>query len=122
VQDAPSAWPALLAFVTVVALIPAALWVLKRLQAGAPGAGRIVTVVGGLALGPRERIAVVEADGRRWMIGVTAQSVSLIAELERVGAPDGAGTAEPRATASSAAPPPSSTGFARLLDRMRRDA
>jgi hypothetical protein len=29
-QDAPSVWPALAAFVTVVALIPAALWVLKR--------------------------------------------------------------------------------------------
>jgi len=116
VQDAPSAWPALIAFVAVVALIPAALWALKRLQGGAPGTGRIVTVVGGLALGPRERIAVVAADGRRWMLGVTAQSISLLAELERGAPRDGTAPAE------APAPPAPSAGFARVLERMRRDA
>ena len=112
-QDAPSVWPALLAFIAVVALIPAALWVLRRLQGTAPGTGRVVTLVGGLALGPRERIAVIEADGRRWMVGVTGQSISLLAELERSACADPAATAAP-------APPPA--GFGRLLDRMRRDA
>jgi len=112
-QDAPSAWPALLAFVAVIALIPVALWLLKRLQGGPPGSGRVVTLVGGLTLGPRERIAVVEADGRRWMIGVTGQSISLITELER-------GDPSDATQPASQAPPPA--GFARLLDRVRRDA
>jgi len=112
-SDAPSAWPALLAFVAVVALIPVALWLLKRLQGGAPGAGRVVVLVGGLTLGPRERIAVVEADGRRWMLGVTGQSISLIAELERV---------EPTGETATGVPAPAPAGFARLLERVRRDA
>ena len=110
---APSAWPALLAFVAVIALIPVALSLLKRLQGGVPGTGRVVTLVGGLALGPRERIAVVEADGRRWMLGVTGQSISLLAELEPG---ERAGDAVP-----AAAPPPPA-GFARLLEQVRRDA
>lgn len=112
-HDAPSALPALLALVAVVALIPVALWLLKRLQRGAPGTGRVVTLVGGLALGPRERITVVEAGGRRWMLGVTGQSISLLAELERG---DDAGAATSADGIASAA------GFARLLERFRRDA
>ena len=112
-QDAPSALPALLAFGTVIALISIALWVLKRLQGSTPGNARLVTLVGGLALGPRERIAIIEADGRRWMIGVTGQSITLLAELDRSTAMDG-----PAAVGPPAAPP----GFGRLLERIRRDA
>jgi flagellar protein FliO/FliZ len=114
-QDAPSVWPALAAFVAVIALIPVALWVLKRLQSGAGRPGRVVTLVGGLTLGPRERIAIVEADGRRWMLGVTGQSISMLAELER---PDPAASAEP-----SASPTPAgiaSTPFGRMLDSLKK--
>ena len=111
----PSVWPALAAFAAVIVLIPAALWVLKRLQVGAQPGGRVVTLVGGLTLGPRERIAVIESQGRRWMIGVTGQSISLLAELER---PD---AAAPTAIASGTPPagfPPNP--FAQLLDRLKR--
>jgi flagellar protein FliO/FliZ len=115
-NDAPSVWPALAAFVAVVALIPLALWVLKRLQPGGGGGARVVTLVGGLSLGPRERIAIVEAQGRRWMIGVTGQSISLLAELEHgaLEAPTPAGTPPP-ATPGQAPNP-----FARMLDGLRR--
>jgi flagellar protein FliO/FliZ len=114
-QDAPSVWPALAAFAAVLVLIPLALWALKRLQAGGPAGQRVVTLVGGLTLGPRERIAVVEAQGRRWMIGVTGQSISLLAELDRP---------EPGSAASEAAPatvgfPPNP--FSQMLDRMKRN-
>jgi flagellar protein FliO/FliZ len=119
-HDAPSVWPALAAFVAVIALIPVALWVLKRLQGGVGGGARVVTLVGGLTLGPRERIAIVEAQGRRWMIGVTGQSISLLAELER-GADDappaGAGVAAPAAHGPGGLPP---NPFARLLDGLKR--
>jgi flagellar protein FliO/FliZ len=114
-QDAPSAWPALAAFVAVVALIPIALWVLKRLQAGGPAGHRVVTLVGGLTLGPRERVAVIEAQGRRWMIGVTGQSICLLAELDRPdpGAPDAAPAVAPD---GGFQPNP----FSHMLDRMKR--
>jgi flagellar protein FliO/FliZ len=112
-HDAPSVWPALAAFAAVVALIPIALWVLKRLQVGGPAGGRVVTLVGGLTLGPRERIAVIESHGRRWMIGVTGQSISLLAELD---APAGETPAHGGAPATAGAMP---TPFSQLLDRMK---
>ena len=78
----PSVWPALLAFVAVIALIPAVLWMLKRLQTGGASGQRSIVMLGGLPLGPRERLVVVQTQGRRWLIGVTAQSISTIAELD----------------------------------------
>lgn len=126
----PSIWPALLAFAAVIALIPVALWVLKRLQGGLAAGPRGITLVGGLALGPRERVTVIEVEGRRFLIGVTAQSVNLIMEL---GAPARAASGttldhgEPPAagpTAGSTPVPdrtaPASTGFSDLLTRLKR--
>ena len=111
-QDAPSVWPALLAFVAVVALIPLSLWALKRLQAGGPAGRRTVTLVGGLTLGPRERIAVVEAQGRRWMVGVTGQSITMLAELDA-----SVPAAAPAAVDAPAFPP---NPFAQALERLKR--
>jgi flagellar protein FliO/FliZ len=113
-QDAPSVWPALLAFVAVVAMIPLALWALKRLQGGVPGSQRVVTLVGGLTLGPRERIAVIEAQGRRWMVGVTGQSITLLAEL------DGSQpAASPEAVPGAAGGFPPNP-FAQMLEKLKR--
>jgi flagellar protein FliO/FliZ len=109
-QDAPSIWPALLAFAAVVALIPIALWALKRVQSGGPGTARVVTLVGGLNLGPRERIAVIESHGRRWMVGITGQSITLLAELDRDAAP-----ATPDAPSGTVPNP-----FAQMLERLKR--
>ncbi|MCX7229653.1 MAG: flagellar biosynthetic protein FliO [Burkholderiales bacterium] len=118
-QDAPSVLPALLAFVAVAALIPVALWVLKRLQGGTQGAARPVTLAGGLTLGPRERVVVVEADGRRWMLGVTGQSITMLAELDRA-APtqDGSNASAPGQTPAAFPPNP----FAQILERLKRNA
>lgn len=117
-QDAPSVWPALAAFAAVIALIPIALWILKRLQAGNPGATRSITVTGGLSLGPRERIAIIETQGRRWMIGITGQSISMLAELDVSQPPenksDGAGAAVQTAAL------PGQAAFSDLLDRFKR--
>jgi flagellar protein FliO/FliZ len=122
-QDAPSVLPALLAFAAVIALIPIALWVLKRLQSGPVGAPRAVTLAGGLSLGPRERIVIVEAEGRRWLVGVTAQSIGLLAELERSEAATtdtaaaGAAGGSPAATPRPGFPP---NPFATMLDKFKR--
>ncbi len=91
----PSIWPSLAAFAAVVAAIPVALLLLKRFQGGRVGQRGIVTLVGGLSLGPRERIAVVEAGGKWLVLGITPQSVNLLtaiddpAQAPRAGRPGG---------------------------------
>jgi len=73
--------PSLLAFAAVVAMIPAALWLLRRSQSPRSARGPL-SVVAGLAVGPRERIVVVRAADRHLVVGVTGQSMTLLAELE----------------------------------------
>ena len=48
--------PSLIAFLGVIALIPVALWVMKRAQSLRPGAGGPLAIVAALSTGPRERI------------------------------------------------------------------
>ena len=65
----------------VLALIPAALWGIKRLQAFRPaGATREMEVKAQLALGARERVVLVRVGDRTLVLGVTAQQVTLLAE------------------------------------------
>ena len=98
--------PSLLPLLLVLALIPASLWLLKRLGAGTPAAVAGMKVVAQLALGPRERLVVVEA-GERWLVlGVTASSINRVATLPR-GTLPAAGAAQ-------------GGGFAQLLSAARR--
>lgn len=73
--------PSLLAFAAVVAMIPAALWLLRRSQSPRASRGPL-SLVAGLAVGPRERIVVVRAADRHLVVGITGQSMTLLAELE----------------------------------------
>ena len=82
---APSWLPALW-FLVVIALIPLALWLLKR----SPLRGPLQQlqghkVVGNQYLGPGQRLLTVEVgegEARRWLlIGATAHHVNLITEL-----------------------------------------
>lgn len=67
----------------VVALIPVSLWVLKRLQGLQPTRGpRAIELLAQLPLGPRERVTAVRVGQRVLVLGVTAQQVNLLAELE----------------------------------------
>ena len=101
----PSLLPMLLVLVFVLALIPASMWLLKRLGAGSPAAAAGMKVVAQLPLGPRERLVVVEA-GERWLVlGVTAASINRVGTLPRGALPVGDA---------------SGTGFAHLLDAARR--
>jgi flagellar protein FliO/FliZ len=100
--------PSLTAFLFVVLMIPVALWLMRRGQnlRGA-GAGTL-TMVAGLNVGPRERIAVVRAADRFLVVGVTAQSMTLLATLDEWPQADGAAT-------------PAGTPFATLLNRFHQN-
>ncbi len=100
----------LLSFVAVIAMIPLALWLLKRTPLGGAGAGtRHLRSVSVLPLSASQRIVTVEVgsgDHRTWLVlGVTPGSISTLhTMLPQEEAVLGAGTA-----------------FAQLLSRLRRD-
>jgi flagellar protein FliO/FliZ len=108
--------PSLLAFIAVIAMIPLALWLMKRGQALRPRASGPLTLVAGLSMGPRERIAVVQAGGRYLVVGVTAQSINVLSTLD-----DWPGAKQDPA-AGEAAQTPAGSLFARVLRTVdRRD-
>jgi flagellar protein FliO/FliZ len=84
-MSASSAFTSLLWFIAILALIPAALWLLKRTPAGgaaAPGSMRTVAV---LSLSPSQRLVTVEVgrgEQRKWLVlGVTGQQITTLHEM-----------------------------------------
>jgi flagellar protein FliO/FliZ len=75
----------LAAFVLILALIPAALWLLKRTPLGGAGNGQGLRVVAALPLAPNQRIVTVEVglgDDRRWLVlGVTPAGINTLHSL-----------------------------------------
>lgn len=83
-----------LTLAAIVILLWLGVWVMRRMR---PGAGmwnsRDCAVVRSLALGPRERLLVVQVGERQLVIGVGGSAVSLLCELDTplVAGPGGAG-------------------------------
>ena len=115
-MDSGSVFGSVLAFVAVIAAIPAALWLLKRTPVGGAGAGqKTMRAVGVLPLSASQRIVTVEVgsgEERRWLVlGVTPGSVTTLH------------TMAPQAEAAPpSAPGPVGPAFAQLLKKVRRDA
>ena len=77
----------LLAFLAVVALIPAALWLLRRSgYAGAGGHSGLMRTVSTLALSPSQKVVVVElgqgATARWLVLGVTNENINPITQMD----------------------------------------
>jgi flagellar protein FliO/FliZ len=107
-----TSWSAALWFIAVLAMIPLALWVLRRTPMGgaASGAGTPRTV-GVLPLSAQQRLVTVEVgqgEERLWLVlGVTAHGIRTLH------------TMSPQAPAPTGAPPPPAAAFAQLLGRLR---
>jgi flagellar protein FliO/FliZ len=72
-----------LALGAVVLLLWGGVWAMRRLRPGAAiGNSRDCAILRALTLGPRERLFVVRVGTRQLVIGVGANSVSLLCELE----------------------------------------
>ena len=92
--------------VLVIAAIPLVLWLVKRIsQLPATGGGPL-SVAASVAVGPRERIAVIKVEERWLVVGITAGSINTLAEL--ASAPD---------LQAHGKPP-----FADMLARLKRNA
>ena len=98
------------AFVAILALIPAALWLLKRTPMGGAANGLApMRVVGALPLAPNQRLVTVEVgqgEQRRWLVlGVSPGGISTLHDM--------APQAEPPAPAASG------PAFAQMLRRQQ---
>lgn len=77
----------LLGLAVVVGLLLGSLWLIKRLSAPG-GAARGMKIVGALAVGPRERIVLVEVADKVLVLGITAAGINTLHTLERTQLPD----------------------------------
>jgi flagellar protein FliO/FliZ len=101
-----SAFGSLLGFVAIIALIPIALWLLKRTPIGGGAAHGVMRTVAMLPISTNQRLLTVEVgtgDDKKWLVlGVTPAGISTLH------------TMAPQAIAPVAAPLPP---FAQLLAR-----
>lgn len=74
-----------LAIIAVLALVLAATYFWqRRARSMTPGGGRKLRWLETLPVGPREKLVLVELNGRQVLVGVTAQQISVIAEISQV--------------------------------------
>ena len=64
-----------LSLAAIVALILAVSWVLKRLKLGVPRSRGDIVVIDQLALGPRERVVLLQIGGSQVLVGVGSGGV-----------------------------------------------
>lgn len=69
--------------VLVLGLIAGAAWLMKRTGMAKPGGGSVAKVVGGVAVGNRERVVVVEVGDQWIVVGVAPGRVNALAQLPR---------------------------------------
>jgi flagellar protein FliO/FliZ len=100
----------LLWFIAILAMIPLALWLLKRTPVGGAGSANLMKSVAALPLSASQRIVTVEVgqgESRRWLVlGVTPSSITTLHTMEPV---EGAVPAAPAGAA-----------FAGLLARLQQ--
>lgn len=73
----------LLGLLAVLGLMAATAWLLKRFGVRQPGGNAAVKIVGGVSVGTRERILVVEAAGQWIVVGVTPGRINALATMPR---------------------------------------
>jgi len=72
----------LFGLVVVLGVMALVTWALKRMMPGIGGQQSAVRIVGGVSVGSRERIVVLEVAGRWLVVGVAPGRVNAIANLD----------------------------------------
>lgn len=73
-----------LALALIVALVVALGYVVKRLNHGGLRNAGDIKVVATTYLGPKERILLIEVNGRQILLGVNAQTIRALSEFDTV--------------------------------------
>jgi flagellar protein FliO/FliZ len=93
----------LFGLVVVIALLFGCLWLIRRLSA-TRGSGAAIKLLGAAAVGPRERVVLVELGEQVLVLGVAPGSVTKLHEMPRDQLPTASNTAASDTTAPTAAP------------------
>ena len=81
-----SIWKVVLSLIFVIAFIPACLWLMKRFQAVQMKFGQSdIKIVNVQSLGTKEKLMLVEVEGERILIGVTAHSINHLRSFPQSG-------------------------------------
>lgn len=80
-----------LALGLVVACVLACGWLVRRVGVRGQASGQLLRVVSSTSVGQREKVVIVEVQGQWLVVGVTAQQVSLLAQMD---GPPSAGQAD----------------------------
>ena len=99
----------LVSLLGIVALIFAAGWMSRRLQARTSPGGRRLRCVESMAVGARDRLLIIEADGKRLLVGVGQGGMRTLHVYDDAGA-----------TSDASGPNPPPIGFGDLLARWKR--
>lgn len=83
VAPAGSLFQVLLGLILVLGLMAALAWSIKRFSGGRPMGNTLVRIVGGVSVGTRERILVVEAADQWIVVGVAPGSVNALTTMPR---------------------------------------
>lgn len=67
----------------IVVLIVGVGWLMRRFSGGPGMQNRQLKIVAAISLGSRERIAVVQVGERQILVGITAQQINKLLELEQ---------------------------------------
>jgi len=73
----------LMGLIVVLGLMAAAAWTLKRFGAAKSAGGTVVRIVGGVSVGNRERVLVVEVADQWIVVGVAPGRVNALATMAR---------------------------------------
>jgi len=102
-----------LALALVLGAIVLFAWLTRRFVPGQAGAGGLLKVIGGVMVGPKERVVVVEVGDTWLLLGVAASGVTLVHSMAK----PASAAAKDSAGADSAGPASPSRNFSRLLGR-----
>jgi flagellar protein FliO/FliZ len=83
VASAGSLFQVLLGLIIVLGLMAGAAWLLKRFSAARPSTGSMIKIVGGVSVGSRERVLVVEVADQWIVVGVAPGRVNSLATMAR---------------------------------------
>lgn len=69
--------------VVVVAAVVALGWIYSRMRFSGGGAGNLINVVASRALGPKERLLLVQVDDQQLLVGITAAQIQTLHTFEK---------------------------------------